>query len=194
MFSGWLGGAGLAKAALAPLAPRFCYTDPSAIKGKQRQAAPRRYALQPMFGEWLSLVEHLVRDQGVGGSNPLSPTNKINSLQTLYLGQKIRCRRFCSGDFLLVFSSVAFARNSSAPSENSLIETPRSAGAISIKAHSQCLDPVFRRSARTVTNESRRRRLPASPRGCAAPTNHRAQAKTGGHHPGLDRPCRPCER
>jgi hypothetical protein len=34
-----------------------------------------------MFGEWLSLVEHLVRDQGVGGSNPLSPTNKINDLQ-----------------------------------------------------------------------------------------------------------------
>jgi hypothetical protein len=31
-----------------------------------------------MFGEWLSLVEHLVRDQGVGGSNPLSPTIKIN--------------------------------------------------------------------------------------------------------------------
>src|SRR6185369_11083180 len=28
-------------------------------------------------GEWLSLVEHLVRDQGVGGSNPLSPTNKF---------------------------------------------------------------------------------------------------------------------
>jgi hypothetical protein len=28
-----------------------------------------------LFGEWLSLVEHLVRDQGVGGSNPLSPTN-----------------------------------------------------------------------------------------------------------------------
>ena len=30
-------------------------------------------------GEWLSLVEHLVRDQGVGGSNPLSPTNFISS-------------------------------------------------------------------------------------------------------------------
>ena len=28
-------------------------------------------------GEWLSLVEHLVRDQGVGGSNPLSPTNYL---------------------------------------------------------------------------------------------------------------------
>ncbi len=35
-----------------------------------------------MFGEWLSLVEHLVRDQGVGGSNPLSPTNVFNSLKT----------------------------------------------------------------------------------------------------------------
>ena len=31
-------------------------------------------------GEWLSLVEHLVRDQGVGGSNPLSPTNIFNHL------------------------------------------------------------------------------------------------------------------
>ena len=25
-------------------------------------------------GEWLSLVEHSVRDAGVGGSNPLFPT------------------------------------------------------------------------------------------------------------------------
>ena len=31
-------------------------------------------------GEWLSLVEHLVRDQGVGGSNPLSPTNLLHSI------------------------------------------------------------------------------------------------------------------
>ena len=34
----------------------------------------------PVFfavGEWLSLVEHLVRDQGVGGSNPLSPTKLL---------------------------------------------------------------------------------------------------------------------
>lgn len=28
------------------------------------------------IGEWLSLVEHLVRDQGVAGSNPVSPTQK----------------------------------------------------------------------------------------------------------------------
>ena len=35
-------------------------------------------------GEWLSLVEHLVRDQGVGGSNPLSPTNNsVLSFQEL---------------------------------------------------------------------------------------------------------------
>ena len=26
------------------------------------------------FGEWRSLVAHIVRDDGVGGSNPLSPT------------------------------------------------------------------------------------------------------------------------
>ena len=32
-------------------------------------------------GEWLSLVEHLVRDQGVGGSNPLSPTNSFQAFE-----------------------------------------------------------------------------------------------------------------
>jgi hypothetical protein len=35
-------------------------------------------ACRSSVGEWLSLVEHLVRDQGVGGSNPLSPTNYFN--------------------------------------------------------------------------------------------------------------------
>src|SRR5689334_12377515 len=29
----------------------------------------------PHVGAWLSLVEHSVRDRGVGGSNPLAPTN-----------------------------------------------------------------------------------------------------------------------
>src|SRR5258706_10258413 len=37
--------------------------------------------IQSSVGEWLSLVEHLVRDQGVGGSNPLSPTNLFKGLQ-----------------------------------------------------------------------------------------------------------------
>src|SRR5207253_1583033 len=34
----------------------------------------RPFAGNQDFGEWLSLVEHLVRDQGVAGSNPVSPT------------------------------------------------------------------------------------------------------------------------
>jgi hypothetical protein len=33
------------------------------------------------IGAWLSLVEHLVRDQGVGGSNPLAPT-KIQNMDS----------------------------------------------------------------------------------------------------------------
>ena len=43
-----------------------------------RDAALRR---RRRVGAWLSLVEHLVRDQGVGGSNPLAPTNKISRLK-----------------------------------------------------------------------------------------------------------------
>ena len=39
--------------------------------------------LAVFVGEWLSLVEHLVRDQGVGGSNPLSPTNFFKQMQVL---------------------------------------------------------------------------------------------------------------
>src|SRR5947208_10097908 len=48
------------------------------IQTKSRMAAPGAVFLSSpsnTVGEWLSLVEHLVRDQGVGGSNPLSPTN-----------------------------------------------------------------------------------------------------------------------
>ena len=33
-------------------------------------------------GAWLSLVEHSVRDRGVGGSNPLAPTNSRLSVDT----------------------------------------------------------------------------------------------------------------
>src|SRR5205823_305311 len=49
---------------------------------------PRSFLLLPRaprgessFGEWLSLVEHLVRDQGVAGSNPVSPTNLLPRLR-----------------------------------------------------------------------------------------------------------------
>jgi hypothetical protein len=62
---------------------RFCYTYQSVSSGKTHQAAPDVTHLYTMFGEWLSLVEHLVRDQGVGGSNPLSPTIIINSLRRI---------------------------------------------------------------------------------------------------------------
>ena len=50
-----------------------------------KRARPRPCnTLSTVFGEWLSLVEHLVRDQGVGGSNPLSPTIfRINRLQQI---------------------------------------------------------------------------------------------------------------
>ena len=42
--------------------------------GLQRVVYPEAAGDNQSVGEWLSLVEHLVRDQGVGGSNPLSPT------------------------------------------------------------------------------------------------------------------------
>ncbi len=29
------------------------------------------------YGKWLSLVEHLVWDQGVAGSNPVFPTTRV---------------------------------------------------------------------------------------------------------------------
>jgi hypothetical protein len=37
-------------------------------------AKPRRYKPRFKVGVWLSLVEHCLREAGVGGSNPLTPT------------------------------------------------------------------------------------------------------------------------
>ena len=37
----------------------------------RREGANGILGARHAVGEWLSLVEHLVRDQGVGGSNPL---------------------------------------------------------------------------------------------------------------------------
>ena len=37
------------------------------------------------IGAWLSLVEHLVRDQGVGGSNPLAPIFVFNLVPRISL-------------------------------------------------------------------------------------------------------------
>ena len=47
-----------------------------------------RYA-GSFVGAWLSLVERSVRDREVGGSNPLAPTNSINSLRPPAFGGRI---------------------------------------------------------------------------------------------------------
>lgn len=47
------------------------------------------------FGMWLSLVEHLVRDQGVAGSNPVIPTIFKRSCGPLFPG----AARFLSNFF-----------------------------------------------------------------------------------------------
>src|ERR1700728_949248 len=51
--------------------------------GSSHHVVPVAAVKQLSVGEWLSLVEHLVRDQGVGGSNPLSPTNKSQTFQCI---------------------------------------------------------------------------------------------------------------
>ena len=52
-------------------------------------------------GEWLSLVEHLVRDQGVGGSNPLSPTIYFERLTAIW--KKIKAEPLGLGPGALAF-------------------------------------------------------------------------------------------
>ena len=53
-----------------------CYNEQGRISNKNANFLSRPHPV----GEWLSLVEHLVRDQGVGGSNPLSPTISFQTL------------------------------------------------------------------------------------------------------------------
>ncbi len=43
------------------------------------------------IGKWLSLVEHLVRDQGVAGSNPVFPTVEGSG----FVGEIPKARPFC---------------------------------------------------------------------------------------------------
>src|SRR5438128_3522608 len=49
-------------------------------------------------GAWLSLVEHSVRDRGVGGSNPLAPT-KIDQANRPSIDGHRRLKAFFVGDF-----------------------------------------------------------------------------------------------
>jgi hypothetical protein len=67
-----------------------------------RTMAPGVSPASRSIGEWLSLVEHLVRDQGVGGSNPLSPTNPYNHLEKLLsqgtpMGIPVQGENCCDG-------------------------------------------------------------------------------------------------
>jgi hypothetical protein len=65
--------------------------------------------IKQYVGEWLSLVEHLVRDQGVGGSNPLSPTNNFNALQT---SNQLKDRPSGFGPGALMSGDVSFLGSS----------------------------------------------------------------------------------
>jgi hypothetical protein len=60
---------------------RLCYNRAVELMSARALGALLSCAFSSFsVGEWLSLVEHLVRDQGVGGSNPLSPTNYLEAL------------------------------------------------------------------------------------------------------------------
>ena len=78
---------------LALSSDTLCCSSRAFTKASARSLSARKRPSNRKFGEWLSLVEHLVRDQGVGGSNPLSPTKYliINSL-SLVLTSKIGSR------------------------------------------------------------------------------------------------------
>jgi hypothetical protein len=67
-------------------------------EGSSHRLVPVVAVKQSSVGEWLSLVEHLVRDQGVGGSNPLSPTNLSLALSIVYAA-------ICTSVFSLLFGT-----------------------------------------------------------------------------------------
>jgi hypothetical protein len=63
------------------MAPPECLNSVYAQADKRQLAGPERRLYKPRIphcgigGVWLSLVEHLVRDEGVVGSNPITPTS-----------------------------------------------------------------------------------------------------------------------
>ena len=56
------------------------------------------------FFAWPGLVEHLVRDQGVGGSNHLAPANLVNSLQAFSRAAKPTVDEFEAGSGFVCFA------------------------------------------------------------------------------------------
>src|ERR1700752_1352938 len=72
--------------ALASSGPPFllCYNDVCESRSEPPECGGfASFPRSAHVGEWLSLVEHLVRDQGVGGSNPLSPTNYLEGISAV---------------------------------------------------------------------------------------------------------------
>ena len=57
------------------------------------------YHPNAIVGAWLSLVERTVRDREVGGSNPLAPTNYINTLRLPPLAAVFRLCPICAHFF-----------------------------------------------------------------------------------------------
>ena len=86
--------------------------------GSIRCAATHRTDPVPIdVGEWLSLVEHLVRDQGVGGSNPLSPTNfSIPCLFLLFFLYTTTVKRLALTVFWAYLMAVVDSRTTSSGS------------------------------------------------------------------------------
>ena len=64
--SGWLRG---------QPGPAFRASGPGGLAAVRRGIPPLQS--HPAAGAWLSLAEHLVRDQGVAGSNPAAPTRPV---------------------------------------------------------------------------------------------------------------------
>ena len=53
--------------------------------------------MRPAFGDWRSLVAHFVRDEGVGGSNPLSPTKFENPASAGFFASEVKRMRTSGG-------------------------------------------------------------------------------------------------
>src|SRR6185503_875643 len=68
-------------------------------------------------GAWLSLVEHSVRDRGVGGSNPLAPTNFLiflrESAELSLAGHSVSASTFRARNRVAGASNPAGRRNHS---------------------------------------------------------------------------------
>src|ERR1700689_2713992 len=85
-----------------------CYNFNTSREVTRAGAASLLITARSAVGEWLSLVEHLVRDQGVGGSNPLSPTNFSLALSIVYAA-------FCTSVFSAIFGTFGTTEGNSKP-------------------------------------------------------------------------------